>query len=104
MIVTLRGKYLSMAILGRYKLFSLSSGRNVLLFSGLAMVMVDSSPQERERCSPAEMAQCTAPLTLVTDNSDLGWGSSRWDQEQHFLLMIDYLLFVDMSLTKCVLN
>lgn len=30
-----------------------------------------------DRCTPEHMTQCTDPLTMLTDNNDLSWASSK---------------------------
>jgi len=75
-----------------------------LAILALTTVMVDCSPQERERCSPAEMAKCTDPLTLVTDNSDLGWGSSRHELDQMCPKLMDGLSCINKFTVRCLNN
>ena len=48
-----------------------------------------------DRCAATQMAKCTDPLTLVTENTDLGWGSSKQDIDEMCPKLMDGLACIN---------
>ena len=48
------------------------------------------------------MSQCTAPLTLVSDNTDLGWGSNKQELDMMCTKLMDGLACINTFTVMCL--
>ena len=76
------------------KLSSQQSLNNILVILGWMMFNLAQVSGE-DRCAATQMAKCTDPLTLVTENTDLGWGSSKQDIDEMCPKLMDGLACIN---------
>jgi len=74
---------------------------NVSIIAGLYFVCIQNGFC-MDKCYPAQMAKCTDPLTLVTDNNNaIGWGSNRQDLENMCSKLMDGIACINSFSVRC---